>query len=238
MTSETTYAELSFKDESKSSGTKSWPPAAPKKKTNPHKSNPSFPKLLLSLFLVLLLLLTISFFTAFMIFFQKYSQLLKEKKTIKELTHTELECMKENLTMEEEDWSCCPKAWKSFSSNCYFISTTRRNWTESERNCLEMKAHLLVIHTKDEQDFIFQNLDINSAYYIGLSDPKGTRDWQWVDQTPYSESVTFWHSGEPNNPDEGCVMLNFRYISRKWGWNDVACNGRHKSLCKMMKIHL
>uniref|UniRef100_A0A452SAM2 C-type lectin domain family 4 member A n=1 Tax=Ursus americanus TaxID=9643 RepID=A0A452SAM2_URSAM len=209
-----------------------------KEKTNPHKSNPSFPKLLLSLFLVLLLLLTISFFTAFMIFFQKYSQLLKEKKTIKELTHTELECMKENLTMEEEDWSCCPKAWKSFSSNCYFISTTRRNWTESERNCLEMKAHLLVIHTKDEQDFIFQNLDINSAYYIGLSDPKGTRDWQWVDQTPYSESVTFWHSGEPNNPDEGCVMLNFRYISRKWGWNDVACNGRHKSLCKMMKIHL
>uniref|UniRef100_A0A452SAL9 C-type lectin domain family 4 member A n=1 Tax=Ursus americanus TaxID=9643 RepID=A0A452SAL9_URSAM len=142
------------------------------------------------------------------------------------------------LRQLKEDWSCCPKAWKSFSSNCYFISTTRRNWTESERNCLEMKAHLLVIHTKDEQDFIFQNLDINSAYYIGLSDPKGTRDWQWVDQTPYSESVTFWHSGEPNNPDEGCVMLNFRYISRKWGWNDVACNGRHKSLCKMMKIHL
>uniref|UniRef100_A0A7N5P5C6 C-type lectin domain family 4 member A n=1 Tax=Ailuropoda melanoleuca TaxID=9646 RepID=A0A7N5P5C6_AILME len=204
MTSETTYAELSFKDESKSSGTKSWPPAAPKEKTNPHKSNPSFPKLLFAVFLVLLLLLTISFFIAFI----------------------------------KKDWSCCPKEWKSFSSNCYFISTTRRNWTESERNCLEMKAHLLVIHTKDEQDFIFQNLDINSAYYIGLSDPKGKRDWQWVDQTPYNESVTFWHSGEPNNPDEGCVMLNFRYISRKWGWNDVPCNGHHKSLCKMMKIHL
>ncbi|CAK7299501.1 C-type lectin domain family 4 member A [Vulpes lagopus] len=53
-------------------------------------------------------------------FFQKYSHLVKEKKTTKELTYTALECMKENLTMEEKDWSCCPKDWKSFSSNCYF----------------------------------------------------------------------------------------------------------------------
>jgi len=30
MTSETTYAELSFKNESKSSSTKSWPPAGKK----------------------------------------------------------------------------------------------------------------------------------------------------------------------------------------------------------------
>nr|XP_035972375.1 C-type lectin domain family 4 member A-like isoform X1 [Halichoerus grypus] len=237
MTSETTYAELSFKNESKSSSTKSWPPAAPKEKTSPHKSNPSFPKLLFASLLVLLLLLAISFFIAFIIFFQKYSQLL-EKKTTKELTHTELDCMKENLTMEEKDWSCCPKAWKSFSSNCYFISTITRNWTESERNCSEMKAHLLVINTKDEQDFIFQNLDTYSAYYIGLSDPKGKRDWKWVDQTPYNESVTFWHSGEPSNLDEGCVKLHFRYLSRKWGWNDVPCNGHHKSICKVMKIYL
>lgn len=37
---------------------------------------------------------------SFSVFFQKYSQLLKEKKTLTELTHTALECMKENLTME------------------------------------------------------------------------------------------------------------------------------------------
>ncbi|XP_004407674.1 PREDICTED: LOW QUALITY PROTEIN: C-type lectin domain family 4 member A [Odobenus rosmarus divergens] len=204
MTSETTYAELSFKNESKSSSTKSWPPAAPKEKTSPHKSNPSFPKLLFASLLVLLLLLTISFFIAFI----------------------------------KKDWSCFPKAWKSFSSNCYFISTITRNWTESERNCSEMKAHLLVINTKDEQNFIFQNLDTYSTYYIGLSNPKGKRDWKWVDQTSYNESVTFWHLGEPSNLDEGCVMLHFCYLSRKWGWNNVPCNGRRKSICKMMKIYL
>uniref|UniRef100_A0A673TSM1 C-type lectin domain family 4 member A n=1 Tax=Suricata suricatta TaxID=37032 RepID=A0A673TSM1_SURSU len=198
MTSETTYVELSFKNEAKPSCAKSRPPA---------------------------------------VFFQKYSQLLKERKTTKELTHTALECLRENVTMEGKDWSCCPKNWKPFSSNCYFISDTTRNWMESEKNCLAMRSHLLVINTKDEQDFITQNTVASSAYYIGLSNPKG-EDWQWVDRTPYNESGTFWHSGEPSNFDEDCVALLFRTPLRKWGWNDVSCNEHHRSLCKMTKIYL
>ncbi|XP_036924183.1 C-type lectin domain family 4 member A-like isoform X1 [Sturnira hondurensis] len=237
MASEITYAEVRFDNESKSLGTKSEPPTAPKEKTSPHKSNPDFPKVLFSSLLVLLLLLAISFFIAFIIFFQKYAQLLKEKETAKEFIHTELECMRENLTMEEKYWSCCPKKWKSFRSNCYFISTEEKNWTESEKNCTGMKAHLLVINTKEEQDFIIQNLDEKAAYYVGLSDPEGKRAWQWVDGTPYNESATFWHPGEPNNPNERCVILNAPH-QKSWGWNDVPCAGRHSSVCKMVQIHL
>ncbi|XP_006764811.1 PREDICTED: C-type lectin domain family 4 member A isoform X1 [Myotis davidii] len=237
MTSEITYAEVSFKNESTSLGTKSEPPAAPKEKTSLHKSNPGFPKALLLSLLILLLLLAISFFIAFIIFFQKYSQLLKEKKPIKEVTHTALECMKENLTMEERDWSCCPKNWKPFSLNCYFISTDTKTWTESKNSCSAMNSHLLVINTKEEQDFIIQNLHNRKEYYVGLSDPEGNGDWQWVDQTPYNASATFWHPGEPNNQWERCVMLN-NPSHRSWGWNDVECEKPHWSICKMMKIHL
>ncbi|XP_057556713.1 C-type lectin domain family 4 member A-like [Hippopotamus amphibius kiboko] len=237
MTSETTYAELKFKNEPQSSGTKSEPPAAPQKKTNPHKSDSSFPKqLLASLVILLLLLLAISFLIAFIFFFQKCSHIHKEKKTTSEVTHTVLECMKENSTTEGKDWSCCPKNWKSFSSNCYFISTEDNSWNESEKKCSRMKAHLLVINTQDEQDFIIQELTENSIYYVGLSDPEGKRHWQWVDQTPYNESATFWHRGEPNNPNERCVVLNAP--SRAWGWNDVLCHQPQKSICKMMKIYL
>lgn len=170
------------------------------------------------------------------VFFQKYSQLLKEKKILKELTHNTLECKRENLTMEEKDWSCCPKNWKSFSLNCYFISNESKNWAESVKNCSGMKAHLLVINSKDEQDFISKKLDKKAAYYMGLSDPEGTRDWQWVDQTPYNKSATFWHQGEPSSPDERCVILNAR--STKWGWNDVPCEPLQRSICKMMKIFI
>lgn len=236
MTSEITYAEVRFKNESKSSGTKSEPPAALNEKSSPQRSNFRCSKVLFPSLLTLLLLLAISFLMAFIIFFQKYSQLLKEKKTLKELTHTALECMKENLTVEEKDWSCCPKKWKSFSLNCYFISTEVKNWIESEKNCSEMKAHLLVINSKDEQDFITEKLNKNAAYYVGLSDPEGTGDWQWVDQTPYNKSATFWHRDEPSSPDERCVILNAP--SRQWGWNDVPCNSIQFSICKMRKIFL
>ncbi|XP_007170171.2 C-type lectin domain family 4 member A isoform X2 [Balaenoptera acutorostrata] len=202
MTSEVTYAEVRFKNEPQSLGTKSEPPAAPKEKTNPHKSHPSFPKLLLASLLILLLLLAISFLIAFI----------------------------------WKDWSCCPKNWTSFSSNCYFISTEQNIWDESEKRCSRMEAHLLVINTKDEQDIITRKLKLDSVYYVGLSDPEGKRHWQWVDQTPYNESAIFWHRGEPNNPYERCVVLNVR--SGEWGWNDVPCNDRHKSICKMKKIYL
>ncbi|XP_059790431.1 C-type lectin domain family 4 member A-like isoform X1 [Balaenoptera ricei] len=236
MTSEVTYAEVRFKNKPQSLGTKSEPPAAPKEKTNLHKSHPSFPKPLLASLLILLLLLAISFLIAFIFFFQKCSYIPKEKKTTKEVPHTVLECMKENSTTEGKDWSCCPKNWTSFSSNCYFISTEQNIWDESEKRCSRMEAHLLVINTKDEQDIITRKLKLTSVYYVGLSDPEGKRHWQWVDQTPYNESATFWHRGEPNNPYERCVVLNAR--SGEWGWNDVPCNDHHKSICKMMKIYL
>ncbi|XP_015976811.2 C-type lectin domain family 4 member A [Rousettus aegyptiacus] len=236
MTSEITYAEVRFKNESEASGTKSEPLAALKEKTSPQGSNFSYSKVLFLSLLTLLLLLAISFVIAFIIFFQKYSQLLKEKKTLTELTHTALECMKENLTMEGKDWTCCPKNWKSFSLNCYFISTEGKNWVESEKNCSGMKAHLLVINSKDEQDFITEKLNKKAAYFMGLSDPEGTRDWQWVDQTPYNKNATFWHRGEPSSPDERCVILNAPV--RQWGWNDVPCDNIQMSICKMRKIFL
>ncbi|XP_077026055.1 C-type lectin domain family 4 member A isoform X2 [Tamandua tetradactyla] len=204
MTSEITYAEVNFKTESKSSGTNSKSLSDPKKKTSPHRSNPSFPKLLLTSLLIFLLLLAISFFIAFV----------------------------------KKDWSCCPKNWTSFESNCYLISTTSVSWDKSEKICSETGAHLLVINTKEEQEFIIQKLNENYAYYLGLSDPEGKNQWQWVDQTPYNESVIFWHEDEPNNPAENCALLLFRPTTKKWGWNDIPCSEMQYSICKMKKIYI
>ncbi|XP_053413699.1 C-type lectin domain family 4 member A [Nycticebus coucang] len=242
MASEITYAEVTFRNGSKFSGTNSDPPAAPKERTTPHKSNPGFPKLLCASLIILFLLLAISFFIAFIIFFQKYSQLLKkiteDKSTTKESTHTTLECVKNNLAIPEKVWSCCPKNWKSFSSKCYFISTESRSWSESQKNCSGMQAHLTVINTKEEQDFIIQNLSKDSAYFVGLSDPEGQRHWQWVDQTPYNDSATFWHPKEPSDPNERCVIVNYPRPRGKWGWNDVYCDNAQRSVCEMTKIYL
>ncbi|XP_060046110.1 C-type lectin domain family 4 member A [Erinaceus europaeus] len=237
MTSEITYAEVRFKNEPMSSASKLEAPAVSKLKTSPHRSNPGIYRLLLTPLLILLLLLAISFFVTFIIFFQKYSQ-LKEKKNSKEVIHTMLQCMKGNTTIEGKEWSCCPENWISFHAYCYFISTKDKNWTESEKNCSGMNAYLLVVHSKDKQDFISQKVNSKFAYYVGLSDPERKNNWQWVDQTPYNESATFWHPDEPSQPSDGCAVLLYRSSPRKWGWNDISCQETHRSICKMMKIYL
>ncbi|XP_004438723.1 PREDICTED: C-type lectin domain family 4 member A [Ceratotherium simum simum] len=239
MSSEITYAEVKFKNEFKSSGSKSEPPAAPKEKTSFHKSNSRFLKLLLVSLLIFLLLLGISFSIAFAIYFQKYSQSLMEEhaqNTTKEIRYTTLECMKENFTRKAQVWSCCPKDWTSFGSYCYIVPSKARNWNESEKHCSEMHAHLLVMNTKDDKDFVTQKLDRKNSYYIGLSDPEGKKHWQWVDQTPYNESLAFWHPGEPNNPSERCAMLS--HLSKRWGWNNIYCDQAQFAICKTMKIYI
>ncbi|KAH0521176.1 C-type lectin domain family 4 member A [Microtus ochrogaster] len=100
--------------------------------------------------------------------------------------------LKYHMAFSDKVWSCCPKDWESFSSHCYFISTDSASWSKSQEKCSSMGAHLMVVHSREEQDFITKILNRNAAYFIGLSDP-GHRQWRWVDQTPYNESATFWH---------------------------------------------
>nr|WLD17965.1 BDCA-2 [synthetic construct] len=166
-----------------------------------------------------------------------YSKTVKRLSKLREYQqyHPSLTCVMEGKDIE--DWSCCPTPWTSFQSSCYFISTGMQSWTKSQKNCSVMGADLVVINTREEQDFIIQNLKRQSSYFLGLSDPGGRRHWQWVDQTPYNENVTFWHSGEPNNLDERCAIINFR-SSEEWGWNDIHCHVPQKSICKMKKIYI
>ncbi|OBS79723.1 hypothetical protein A6R68_22076, partial [Neotoma lepida] len=83
--------------------------------------------------------------------FKKYSQLLEEKAIIKELNYTELECTKQHSPLKDKVWSCCPKDWKPFSSHCYFTVNDLASWNESEEKCSSMGAHLMVIHSQEEQ---------------------------------------------------------------------------------------
>nr|XP_027806360.1 C-type lectin domain family 4 member A-like [Marmota flaviventris] len=54
-----------------------------------------------------------------------------------------------------------------------------------------MEAHLVVINSKEEQDFLTQIMDKAAAYFMGLLDPEGHGHWQWVDQTPYNQGAMY-----------------------------------------------
>ncbi|CAO2606498.1 C-type lectin domain family 4 member A [Lemmus lemmus] len=187
MASPNIYTDLNFKTQPVSSGTVSDSSSARPKKTTIHKSNPGFPTLLL-ISLMFFLLLAILSSVALNILFQMYSDLLEEENARKQLNHTKFNCIKDHPSEEDKVWSCCPKDWEPFSSHCYFIPPDSASWSESEEKCSSIGAHLMVVHSWEEQDFITKILNIHAAYFIGLRDP-GHRQWRWVDRTPYNESA-------------------------------------------------
>ncbi|XP_059538108.1 C-type lectin domain family 6 member A-like isoform X4 [Myotis daubentonii] len=77
----------------------------------------------------------------------------------------------------------------------------------------------------------------SSCYFISKEDPQGNGNWQWIDQTPYTENVKSWHEGEPNFSAEECASVVF-WNPKGWGWNDVFCDSKRNSICEMNKLYL
>ncbi|XP_021505647.1 C-type lectin domain family 4 member A-like [Meriones unguiculatus] len=235
MFSEDIYINTNFKNKFDSSDI-STDSSVPEKKNIYQKICHKFSKVLLTSLIVYFLLLTILFSGALITLLKKYAQLLELKRVMKELYYTELECTKWHPFSEDKVWSCCPKDWKPFGYHCYFpLTDSVASWNESEENCSSMGAHLLVIHSQEEQDFITRILDTGAGYFIGLKDP-GHGQWRWVDETPYNESATFWHEDKPNDVNKQCVTINYR--KPVWGWNDIPCSDKQKSVCQVKKVYL
>ncbi|XP_029950552.1 C-type lectin domain family 4 member M-like [Salarias fasciatus] len=113
--------------------------------------------------------------------------------------------------------------WLYFSHSFYYISQIKKTWPDSRNDCLQRGADLVIINSREEQEFI--KVLVQNLMWIGLSKRDGI--WEWVDGTRLAQS--FWCSGEPNNHKRGnedCVQIHSCHPDH--GWNDEEC--RHSSL--------
>ncbi|XP_061598123.1 C-type lectin 9a-like [Cololabis saira] len=81
----------------------------------------------------------------------------------------------------------CSEGWRRFGSSFYRKFTESKTWTESRRECEKRGADLVIISSKEEQDFVGQ-LDTDENSWIGLkaewSTSKQIFEWKWVDGSP------------------------------------------------------
>uniref|UniRef100_A0A4W6EGD0 C-type lectin domain-containing protein n=1 Tax=Lates calcarifer TaxID=8187 RepID=A0A4W6EGD0_LATCA len=142
------------------------------------------------------------------------------KAMIKNLTE-EREELKRKLNIFGE--------WVYFKHSFYYISSTTKSWQDSRNDCLQRGADLVIINSKEEQEFMRQ---FKQRTWIGLTDRETEGTWRWVDGTLLNTS--YWASNEPNGHtilrDEDCGEVMLHEI--KDNWNDKACDDPNFWICE------
>ncbi|XP_074082192.1 C-type lectin domain family 4 member E isoform X2 [Macrotis lagotis] len=121
--------------------------------------------------------------------------------------------------------------FKNFS--CFPDPADTMVWTASLKNCEEMGGNLAVINTQEEQNFLFHAKPSRREFFIGLTDREVDGQWQWVDNTPFNKTLSFWDIGEPNNiaTVEDCVTIRDSSNENR-NWNDVTCFFNYYRICE------
>ncbi|XP_068448737.1 C-type lectin domain family 4 member M-like [Clinocottus analis] len=139
-----------------------------------------------------------------------------------------------NLTEEREDLKrkmsafdqYLQQGWVYSYSSFYYISSNQMSWQESRDDCLQRGADLIIINSKEEQEFAIQ---FQRLTWIGLTDRETEGKWKWVDGTALSTS--YWNAGEPNGRhNENCAVTWL--FSKENSWNDTPCNVKNFWICE------
>ncbi|XP_068678201.1 uncharacterized protein [Montipora foliosa] len=115
----------------------------------------------------------------------------------------------------------------------YQVSTDEmKSWFDAVRACKLCNAELLSVHTREENEFITDQLrrstEVNKLW-IGMSYKEEKRMWSWIDGSRYRYQN--WKEGQHyDGKDEQCGIVYQRY---DWGrWDDDNCYKPFGFICK------
>ncbi|XP_048008605.1 C-type lectin domain family 7 member A isoform X3 [Megalobrama amblycephala] len=128
----------------------------------------------------------------------------------------------------------CPQNWIQNGSSCYYFRRHSGNawktWKESQEYCEDYGAHLAIIDSEGEQEFINQhtNFDQHYGYWIGLYE-KTEKNWVWINGAKLEKG--FWVSS-PAERYMYCV-LSMPSNNPQKSWRSASCSSSYKWICEV-----
>ncbi|KAM9208133.1 asialoglycoprotein receptor 1-like isoform 2-T3 [Dugong dugon] len=137
----------------------------------------------------------------------------------------------QRLMGEGTERSCCPVNWVEYEGSCYWFSRSGKSWPEAQKYCQLEDAHLVVVTSWEEQNFIQHHMG-SANTWMGLTDKNGP--WKWVDGTDYETGFKNWRPEQPDDwyghglgGGEDCA-----HFTNNGGWNDDVCQRPYRWVCE------
>ncbi|XP_041845144.1 early activation antigen CD69 isoform X2 [Melanotaenia boesemani] len=117
----------------------------------------------------------------------------------------------------------CANGWLTYGRSCFFLSTFRLTWAESQMNCSSRGGSLAVITSQNVQNFL--TTKGNLRYWIGLT--QRDAKWTWVNNNELQES--YWAEA-PQHGD--CAYLSSERPFAK-NWDRASCQAATYFICQL-----
>jgi len=133
---------------------------------------------------------------------------------------------------------------KSFGNHTYRYYSVVLTWTDAEAICQEtIGGHLASIHSKEEIDFIFNDLMQGSNYYsptwLGGYTVQDAADdsvwtWTWTDGSEwnYSNWADLYNGKVPNEYKPGYLRVNYHRERGAFWYETERPDGNNRYVCK------
>ncbi|XP_047597483.1 killer cell lectin-like receptor subfamily F member 2 [Lutra lutra] len=118
----------------------------------------------------------------------------------------------------------CPKDWLLNQEKCYRFSISSKTWNESQHDCANLQAHLPVIQTLNELEFIQKTLKPGNPGWIGLHSKSPRKQWMWINKHLFVEQNDFLMIGPTDH--ESCAVITGKQVYSE------DCNSKFNGICQ------
>ena len=122
----------------------------------------------------------------------------------------------------------CLNGWSHYHNKCIKLFDEYKTWSEAKNICESNDATLISIHSKEENDFVWNLVKKQSYYWVWIGGKRNSDNnrFEWINGMAFN--YTHWMSDQPNGGD----YVEIDRFSGKW--YDMDGTDKDPFLCEYM----